>query len=106
MKDIDALTQTSGDFLNFQTITEFACEYASSLITNYLAAEVAMHLRQLIKRTKDSNSIDCLEGLLQLHSFVHRLRDAFAEFNQLATIACTLPISTASCERSFSTLRI
>jgi hypothetical protein len=107
MKGIDALTPNSGNYLNDQTITEFACEYSSLLTVDYLEAEVA-NFRQLLKRKKESNSADsdCPASLLQLHSYVHNLCDAFSEFDKLVTIACTLPISTASCERSFSTLRI
>ena len=107
MKGIDALTPNSGNYLNDQTITEFACEYSSLLTVDYLEAEVA-NFRQLLKRKMESNSADsyCPASLLQLHSYVHNLCDAFSEFDKLVTIACTLPISTASCERSFSTLRI
>ena len=46
---------------------------------------------------------DWPENLLQLQCYVHRLRDAFAESDKLITIACTLPVSTASCEK-FSAL--
>ena len=44
--------------------------------------------------------------MLQLQCCVHRLRDAFAELDKIITITCTLPVSTTSCERSFSTLQI
>jgi len=60
----------------------------------------------MIKRRKESDRGDWPENLLQLQCYVHRLRDAFAELDKLITIACTLPVSTASCERSFSTLQI
>jgi len=51
---------------------------------------------------------DWPENLLQLQCYVslHRLRDAFAELDKLITITCTLPVSTASCERSFNTLEM
>ena len=46
------------------------------------------------------------KGLLEFSSLTERLRDAFFELNRLLTIACVIPVSTASCERSFSTLRV
>ena len=105
MKGIDAaLIPTSENNLNDQT-QEFAKEYSSLLTVDYLSAEVA-NLKQMINRNKESNTAMCPDSLLQLYKYVHRLRDAFSEFDKLVTIACTLPISTASCERSFSTLRI
>ena len=58
------------------------------------------------KAQKGIRQGDWTENLLQLQCYVHRLRDAFAELDKLITITCTLPVSTASCERSFSTLQI
>jgi len=107
MKGIDALTPSSENFLNEQAISEFANEYSSLLTVDYLSVEISS-LKQMIKRKKESDnqSGDWPESLLELQFYVHRLRDAFAKLDKLVTIACTLPVSTASCERSFSTLRI
>jgi len=60
----------------------------------------------MIKHRKESDRGDWPENSLQLQCYVHRLRDAFAELDKLITITCTLPVSTASCERSFSTWQI
>ena len=106
---IDALTPTSENFLN-QDIAEFAREYSSMVTVDFLPAEIN-NFRQMLKRRKESESA-IWQGpeTLELQGYVHRLRDAFTEMDKLVTkltiIACTLPISTASCERSFSTLRI
>jgi len=86
-------------------ITEFADEYSSLLTADYFNAEIT-NLQQMIKRTKESDTGDRPENLLQLDCYVHRLHDAFAELDKLITIACSLPVSTAYCERSFSTLQI
>ena len=61
----------------------------------------------MIMRRKESNRGDWPENLLHLQCYVYIacMRDAFA-LDKLITIACTLPVSTASCERSLSTLQI
>jgi len=107
MRGIDALTPTSENFLNQDIIAEFAREYSSMVTVDFLPAEIN-NFRQMLKRRKESESANWQgpETLLELQGYVHRLRDAFTEMDKLVTIACTLPISTASCERSFSTLRI
>ena len=87
-------------------ITEFADEYSSLLTADYFNAEITNLQQKQIKRRKASDRGDWPENLLQLQCYVHRLRDAFAELDKLITIPCTLPVSTASCERSFSTLQI
>jgi len=43
--------------------------------------------------------------LLAFISHIERYGDAFAELHMLGVIAIPLPVSTASCERSFSALR-
>jgi len=86
-------------------ITEFADEYSSLLTADYFNAEIT-NLQQIIKRRKASDRGDWPENLLQLQCYVHRLHDAFAELDKLIIIACTLPLSTVCCERSFSTLQI
>jgi hAT family C-terminal dimerisation region len=61
-----------------------------------------------MKRKNESDSGGLPESSLQLQCCVgvHRLRDACAELDKLIAIISTLPISTASCERSFRTLQI
>ena len=83
-------------------ITEFADEYSSLLTADYFNAEITNLQKKQIKRRKESDKGDWPGNLLQLQCYVHRLRDAFAEFGKLITITCTLPVSTASSERSFS----
>jgi hypothetical protein len=105
MKGIDALTPSSDNFLDESIIADFADNYSPLLTVDYLTAEIT-NLKQMAKRRKKSGNGDWPESLLQLQCYVHRLHDAFAELDKLITIACTLPVSTASCERSFSSLRI
>ena len=98
MKRIDALTPSSENCLNEHAISEFAEEYSSllGLSVDYLNTEI-FNLKLTIKRKKESHSGDCPESLLALQSYVHRLRDTFAELGKLIIKACTLPVSTASC---------
>ena len=51
------------------------------------------------------NDEDIPKSMLQLQSYVRRMADDFTEMDKLLKIACILPISTAACERSFSTLQ-
>jgi len=64
------------------------------------------NLEQMIKRRRESDRGDWPENLLLLQCYVHRLRDAFVRMDKLITIACSLPVSTASSKRSFSTSQI
>jgi len=80
-------------------ITKFADEYSLLLTADYFNAEIT-NLQQMIKRRRESDRGDWPENLLQLLCYVHRLRDAFAELDKLITVACILPVSTASSERS------
>ena len=45
------------------------------------------------------------DSLVTFVSFIGRYGDAFHELHRLGKIAVALPVSTASCERSFSALR-
>ena len=45
------------------------------------------------------------ESLVTVVSFIGRYDDAFHELHRLGKIAVALPVSAASCERSFSALR-
>ncbi|GBN45585.1 putative ATP-dependent DNA helicase HFM1 [Araneus ventricosus] len=60
-------------------------------------------MRRVFARKPDASKP---KTLLQLQQYISRVADAFYEMNRLIKIACTLPVSTCACERSFSTLRI
>ena len=42
------------------------------------------------------------ESLLQLQAYLQKLKEAFFELHHIALIACTLPVSSAECERNFA----
>ena len=58
------------------------------------------------RRISRKQEADVPKGLLDFCNLATRLRDAFFELHRLLVTFCVLPVSTASCERSFSTLRI
>ena len=62
-------------------------------------------LRRLIDRTKENDDfVPCT--LLELAKFLEPYKLAFQELYRLACIALTLPVSSASCERSFSAMKL
>ena len=100
MKGISALTPKSSLFLQWEVLQPFANMYKCNL--GDLELEVLNMKRMLTRRPTEEKP----KGRLEFSSLTERLRDAFFELNRLLTIACVIPVSTASCERSFSTLRV
>ena len=39
-------------------------------------------------------------------SYLESLKEAFSELHRIVLIACTLPVSTAECERNFSSMKL
>ena len=61
-------------------------------------------LRRLIDRTKEKDDVvPCT--MLELAKFLESYKLAFQELYRLVYIALTLPVSSASCERSFSAMK-
>ena len=98
MQAIAALTPKCENFLNEELIFPFADLYG--LDSEGISLELKNWKRFLARQDFPNAS------LLEHQSHVHRLRDAFPDLDRLLTIACTLPVSTCECERSFSTLRL
>lgn len=73
-----------------------------NLNTEDLKIETENMIRVLARKDDASRP----KTLLELQHYISRISDAFYEMNRLLKIACTMPITTCSCERSFSTLRI
>lgn len=46
------------------------------------------------------------KSLLQLQAYLQKLKEAFFELHRITLIACTLPVSSAECERNFSSMRL
>ena len=62
-------------------------------------------LKRLIERSKAANNV-VSNILLDLAKFLEPYKLAFAELYNLLCIALTLPVSSATCERSFSALKL
>ena len=58
--------------------------------------------KRLVERLAQADKPNTLVSFV---SFIERYQDAFPEVYRLGVIAVCLPVSTASCERSFSALR-
>ena len=39
-------------------------------------------------------------------SYLETLKEAFSELRRIVLIACTLPVSSAECERNFSSMKL
>ena len=97
---IKALVPDSETFLKRDDLTTFGELY--NLNTGDLKVEVENLTRVMSRKEETSKP----KTLLELHHYVEKVSDAFYQLNKLLKIACTMPITTCACERSFSTLRI
>jgi len=102
MNGIDALTPGKPNFLNITVVTEFGKLFECCF--DDLKIEVQNCQRLLHRKAHENKAIP--KTMLEFQGLLLRLRDAFYELDRLLTIACTLPVSSCECERSFSTLRI
>lgn len=97
---IKAVVPSSETFLKIDDVVAFGKLY--NLNTEDLKIETENMIRVLARKDDASRP----KTLLELQHYISRISDAFYEMNRLLKIACTMPITTCSCERSFSTLRI
>lgn len=103
LKGISSLNPADNDnFLNLCHLENFARHYKCNI--DILTAELKIV----------HNSIECYErehnikidNIFQLMHFLFKYKIAFNETYKLVLIAITIPVSSASCERSFSCLRL
>ena len=98
LKSISYLDPQSDKFLDIIGLSAMAKTYGLNI--EDLKAE-CHSLKRLLAR-KDSS----LKTLKDLADFVFPYKEPFFEIMKLIQIAMTLPVGSASCERSFSRLRI
>lgn len=101
---IDSFSPKSKQFLNFENLRPFAMQYKSNV------ADLEIEFKQLtrlINRKKTSNEFTA-KTLLDILEFVRRYEDAFFETKRLQQlfIACSIPITSAEAERTFSCLKL
>ena len=102
MVGIQALTPISSCFLDVSKMSAFIQIYGGNL--KDISHEV-YQLRRLIERTTENNDVvPCT--MLELARFLEPYKLAFQEMYHLVCIALTHPVSSASCERSFSAMKL
>lgn len=99
LKGIQALSPSSQTFADITSVSAFAQAYGADV--EDLSHELHQAKRLLQRMTIE----DRPNTLVEFISHIERYGDAFAELHRLGVIAISLPVSTASCERSFSALR-
>lgn len=102
MKGVQALNPSSSSFLREEAVLLLANAYESN--TEDLKHELHQTRRvldRLQKTEKESPST-----LMEFAKFLEPYQDVFYELFRLCKIAVVLPVSSAACEWSFSTLRI
>ena len=102
MKGIQCLNPTDENFAKISCIQAFAECYGADM--EDLGHELHQAKRLLERSSKDTNFINP-STILSFLSFLTPFKAAFHELHRLCKIAVSLPVSTASCERSFSALR-
>src|SRR6218665_3054123 len=107
MADIGALTPSSGQFLEYSSITKFAEQYKSNV--GDLALELKQMKRIIERKTADNTMPVFGENtstLLDFCNFVSKYDDAFYELSRLLQIACTMRVTSLAIESSFSCLKL
>ncbi|XP_069486309.1 zinc finger MYM-type protein 1-like [Ambystoma mexicanum] len=102
MEGIQALNPRSDSFLSFQKLSQIATFYSCDL--DNLQTELKQALETLARK-KASDAIK-VNTILEFTNFLEPYAVPFFELYQLCKIACVLPVSSASCERSFSALKL
>ena len=98
MKGVAACTPSSQSFLSFENLKAFAMEYAVS--TEGLEIEV-----KLVKKSLE-NTRETVDSLTSFYNYLRSSRPAFAQITLLTKISLTIAVTSVSCERSFSSLKI
>lgn len=102
MQGVQSLNPKSATFLNEEPLFAFAQTFESDL--GDLKYEVHQTKRLLERRVK--SGLDRPSTLLDFIVFLEPYKEVFHEIFRLCKIAVVTPVSTASCERSFSALKL
>ena len=102
---VSALHPESKQFLDEEKISAMATHYQVDLPD--LSAELHT-AKRLLQRKKISldGSETAMDSTIQFLKLLESYRDALYELYCLVVIACTLPATSAGCERSFSKLKL
>ena len=86
---------SSSSFLDEDSNAAFAKLF--NVNTDCLRCEIATFHHFLKRKDKEDHP----RGLLQMLSYLETLKEAFSELHRIVLTACTLPVSSAECERNF-----
>jgi len=103
MTGIQSLGHHSKTFLSLTNLQEMATNYDMHASSKDLVREVPQAKRLLERKAKEGVEVNTLQ---QLVVFMEPYKDAFHSLFRLMLIAVVLSVSTASCERSFSAMRL
>jgi len=105
MRGIQAMNPTNEHFAELVRIRSFAEAYDADVVDlEHALHQVKRLIARLESKVGDETSAKP-DSLVTFVSFIGRYGDAFHELHRLGNIAVALPVSTASCELSFSALR-
>jgi len=99
LKGIQSLNPASDSFADASCLQPFAELYSADLTDLSHELHQAKRLVERLDRNDKPNT------MLTFLSYLERCKEAFPELCRIGRIAVALPVSTASCERSFSCLR-
>ena len=102
MKGIHALNPQNSNFLDQAALFSFGEIYNANL--DDLFHELHQAKRFLVR--KMTAGVQPLTSLLEFTAFLEPVGHVFYELFRLCKIAVALPVSTASCERSFSAMKL
>lgn len=102
MEGVQSLNPRSDSFLNFEKLLPMAKFYSCNIENLEIELKQAM---LTLHRKKSSDAIK-VDTILEFTNFLEPYSIPFLELYRLCKIACVLPVSSASCERSFSALKL
>uniref|UniRef100_A0A3Q3ABG9 DUF4371 domain-containing protein n=1 Tax=Kryptolebias marmoratus TaxID=37003 RepID=A0A3Q3ABG9_KRYMA len=100
LKGLPALSPKHPSFLDKKWILPMACHYGVN--EENLSAELHQVRRLLKRKEEQGHTINNTQDFL---SVMRPYKDAFLDLYKLISISLTLPVTSVSCERSFSCLR-
>lgn len=102
MKGLQGLNPISNHFLKEDIVLLLAEAYGSNI--EDLKNELAQVERLFARSKRDGKN--CPSSLIELLGYLDPFKEVFYEMHRLCKIAAVLPVTTAGCERSFSTLKL
>ena len=97
MKGIAACSPPSSSFLSYEDLKPFVENYNTA--TDTLQVEVTLLNNTVTKKSK-------IKSMVAFRNYLYSSQPAYKSIFQLTQIALTIAVTSAECERSFSTLKL